>query len=103
MISASPETLQLCREVVQTLTPDINAAYADGFSKGLEIGVLLMLSCVFMVGAIPLVDFVTEIIAKCKKRKLQQSSLTGKSNNVCFSFVYVTTATRGRYGGRSGT
>ena len=72
--SASPETLQLCREVVQTLTPDINAAYADGFSKGLEIGVMLMFICVLMVVAIPLVDLVTEILAKRKKRKLQQSS-----------------------------
>ena len=71
MISASPETLQLCREVVQTLTPDINAAYADGFSKGLEIGVMLMFICVLLVAAMPLLDLVTSIISRRKKRKLQ--------------------------------
>ena len=78
MISASPETLQLCREVVQSLTPDINAAYLDGFSKGLQIGVLLMLIFVLFLGAVPLLDFVTDVMEKRKERKLHKSSLTGE-------------------------
>lgn len=78
MISASPETLQLCREVVQTLTPDINAAYADGFSKGLEIGILISFSILIFFSLVPLTEFAFQIMAKRKKRKLQKSSLTGE-------------------------
>ena len=50
-LTASPEVVQTCREVVQTMTTDLNQTYVSGLTEGLKIGVLfMMLLLLFMCG-----------------------------------------------------
>ena len=56
-LTASPEVVQTCREVVQTMTTDLNQTYVSGLTEGLKIGVLFMffvllfifLCCIFNI------------------------------------------------------
>ena len=50
-LTASPEVVQTCREVVQTMTTDLNQTYVNGLTEGFKIGVLfMMLLLLFMCG-----------------------------------------------------
>ena len=37
-LTASPEVIQTCREVAQTMTTDVNQAYISGLTEGLKLG-----------------------------------------------------------------
>ena len=57
-ITAQPEVLQLCQEVITNVSPDVGSAYVKGVTEGLSLGVMLMLACyLFLLISRFVVDF----------------------------------------------
>ena len=75
-LTASPEVVQTCREVVQTMTTDLNQTYVSGLTEGLKIGVLFMMLLLLFMCAWWFMDIFTDKHDRKIKRleKLQESS-----------------------------
>ena len=57
-LTAQPEVLQLCQEIIANVSPDISHVYAQGFIDGLALGVMFMLACyLFLLISKFLIDF----------------------------------------------
>lgn len=74
-LTASPEVVQTCREVVQTMTTDLNQTYVNGLTEGLKIGVLFMFFVLLFMCAWWFMDIFTDKQDRKKRlEKLQESS-----------------------------
>lgn len=77
-LTASPEVVQTCREVVQTMTTDLNQTYISGLTEGLKIGVLfMMLLLLFMCGW-----WFMNIFTYIQDRKIKRLEKLQKSSEV---------------------
>ena len=69
-ISAQPEVLQLCQEIIANVSPDVSSAYVKGVTEGLGLGVMLMLACyLFLLISKFVVDFDS---SPKRKRRIKQ-------------------------------
>ena len=59
-LTASPEVVQTCRDVVQTMTADVNQAYISGLTEGLKLGMLFMFLVLLFIFACWLMNIVTD-------------------------------------------
>ena len=75
-LTASPEVIQTCREVAQTMTTDVNQDYISGLTEGLKLGVLFMFLVLLFLLACFLMNIITDRYDRKIERleKLQQSS-----------------------------
>ena len=74
-LTASPEVVQTCREVVQTMTTDLNQTYVSGLTEGLKIGVLFMFFVLLFMCAWWFMNISTDRHDRKKRlEKLQESS-----------------------------
>ena len=75
-LTASPEVVQTCREVVQTMTTDLNQTYVSGLTEGLKIGVLFMMLVLLFMCAWWLMNIFTDRHDRkiARLEKLQESS-----------------------------
>ena len=75
-LTASPEVVQTCRDVVQTMTADVNQAYISGLTEGLKLGILFMFLVLLFIFACWLMNIVTDGYDRKIDRleKLQKSS-----------------------------
>ncbi|UOO89242.1 hypothetical protein LVJ82_17645 [Vitreoscilla massiliensis] len=73
-ITAQPEVLQLCQEIIANASPDVSSAYVKGVTEGLSLGVMLMLACyLFLLISKFLIDFDSR---PKRKRRIKQSNKT---------------------------
>ena len=69
-ITAQPEVLQLCQEIIANVSPDVGAAYVKGATEGLGLGVTLMLACyLFLLISKFVLDFDS---SPKRKRRIKQ-------------------------------
>ena len=75
-LTASPEVVQTCREVVQTMTTDVNQAYVSVLTEGLKLGVIFMMLVLLFMCAWWLMNIFTDRHDRKIERleKLQESS-----------------------------
>ena len=73
-ITAQPEVLQLCQEIIANVSPDVSSAYVKGFTDGLGLGVMFMLACyLLLLISRFLIDFDSR---PKRKRRIKQSNTT---------------------------
>ena len=73
-ITAQPEVLQLCQEIIANVSPDVSSAYVKGVTEGLGLGVMLMLACyLFLLISKFFIDFDSR---PNRKRRIKQSNKT---------------------------
>ena len=73
-ITAQPEVVQLCQEIIANVSPDISHVYAQGFIDGLALGVMFMLACyLFLLISKFFIDFDSR---PNRKRRIKQSNNT---------------------------
>ena len=77
-LTASPEVVQTCREVVQTMTADEGQSYVSGLTEGLKLGVLFM----FLVLLFLLACFLMNIITDRHDRKIERLEKLQESSEV---------------------
>ena len=75
-LTASPEVVQTCREVVQTMTTDLNQTYVSGLTEGLKIGVMFLVITLIVFASFSLGNLYADIRERRTQRleKLQESS-----------------------------
>ena len=73
-LTAQPEVLQLCQEIISNASPDVSSAYVKGVTEGLGLGVMLMLACyLFLLISKFFIDFDSR---PNRKRRIKQSNKT---------------------------